>query len=47
MFFEIETEVKQRFGQSASYTKEERDQESSEASITVKKRMNSLKLNMT
>ena len=47
MCFEIEAQVKERFGQSAFDTEEECDQESSEASVPIEKRMNGLKLNMT
>lgn len=47
MHFEIEAEVQERFGQSAFDTEKEGDQDSSEASVTIEKRVNSLELNMT
>ncbi len=46
MLLEIETQVKKGFGKCAFDTEQECDQKPSKASISVKERMNGLKLNM-
>jgi hypothetical protein len=47
MLFEIEAQVKKGFGQCAFDAEQEGDQESSEASVTIEKRMNRFKLDVT
>jgi hypothetical protein len=47
MLFEIEAQVKERLGQCAFDAEEKGDQESSEASVTIEKRVNRFKLDVT